>query len=171
MTNDRTQPIADKPSVFISGSISIRHLPTAVLTRLLEIIDRRLPVLIGDARGVDSAVQRLLMDQRAPNVTVSTADGFPRNNIGDWAVRNIPGEGRAGTAGFHATKDRAMAAEAGAGLVIWDGRSRGSLANVHRLCERQCFVAVWLGPEGRFENLNSTARRGAFVNRYPCRAR
>lgn len=171
MTTDRTQPVADKPSVFISGSISIRHLPAAVLTRLLEIIDRRLPVLIGDARGVDTVVQRLLMDQCAPDVTVFTADSFPRNNIGDWAVRNIPGEGRAGTAGFHATKDRAMAAEAGAGLVIWDGRSRGSLANVHRLCERECFVAVWLEPEGRFENLNSTARRAAFMDRYPCRAR
>ncbi|MET3438057.1 hypothetical protein [Sphingomonas sp. 1185] len=160
----------DKPSVFISGSIAIRHLPTSVVERLLEVIDRRLPVLIGDARGVDTTVQRLLMNQQARDVTVFTAGGFPRNNLGEWPVRAIPGEGRAGTAGFHATKDRAMAAEAGAGLVIWDGRSRGSLANIHRLCKRACFVAVWLDAEARFENLNSEAKRAAFVAHYPCRA-
>ncbi|MEN2749876.1 hypothetical protein [Sphingomonas sp. T9W2] len=140
------------------------------MTRLLEVIDRRLPILIGDTRGVDTTVQRLFMDQHAPDVTVFTADGFPRNNVGDWKVRNIPGEGRAGTAGFHATKDRAMATKAGCGFVIWDGRSRGSVANIHRLCARECFVAVWLDLERRFDSLNTRAKRAAFVDRYPCYA-
>lgn len=160
----------DKPSVFISGSIAIRHLPGAVTGRIEAIFDRDLPVLIGDARGADTAVQRLLTERGAANVTVFTADGFPRNNVGDWPVRNVPGEGRSGTAAYHAAKDRAMAAEADTGLVIWDGKSRGSLANIHRLCARGCFVAVWMDGERRFENLNSDEAREAFVARHPCRS-
>lgn len=170
MTTDHTQPRTDKPSVFISGSIAIRHLSGEVTSRVMTIFDRGLPVLIGDARGADSAVQRLLRDRCAENVTVFTADGVPRNNIGDWQVRSVPGEGRSGTAAFHAAKDRAMAAEADTDLVIWDGKSRGSLANIHRLCARGCFVAVWLEREGRFENLASDEARAAFVARYACRS-
>lgn len=63
-----------------------------------------------------------------------------------------------------------MAAEADTGLVIWDGKSRGSLANINRLCSRGCFVAVWLEHERRFENLGSDDARAAFVARYPCRS-
>ncbi len=169
MTVEPTVRPTDTPSVFISGSIAIRHLPGGVTGRIERIFDRGFSILIGDARGADSAVQRLLFERGAKDVTVFTADNFPRNNVGDWQVRNVPGEGRAGTAAFHATKDRAMAAEAGSGLVIWDGKSRGSLANIHRLCTRGGFVAVWLEREGRFENLNSDDARAAFVAHYPCR--
>ena len=170
MTANPTTDTNDKPSVFISGSIAIRHLPGMVTERIEAILDRGLPILIGDARGADTAVQRLLRERGATNVTVFTADGFPRNNVGDWPARNVPGDGRKGTAAFHAAKDRAMAAEASTGLVIWDGKSRGSLANVHRLCARGCFVAVWMEHEGRFENLASDDARAAFVVRYPGRA-
>lgn len=93
MTTDRTQPRSGKPSVFISGSIAIRHLPGQVISRVMTIYDRGLPIVIGDARGADSAVQRLLFERGATDVTVFTADGFPRNNVGDWQVRNVPGEG------------------------------------------------------------------------------
>ncbi len=168
MTINRARPCTGKPSVFISGSIAIRHLSGEVISRVMTIYDRGLPVLIGDARGADTAVQRLLCDRCASNVTIFTADGLPRNNVGDWQVRSVPGEGRSGTAAFHAAKDRAMAAKADTGLVIWDGKSRGSLANIHRLCARGCFVAVWLEREGRFDNLGSNEARGAFVARYPC---
>jgi len=167
MTINPTTTANDKPSVFISGSIAIRHLSGAVTGRIEAIFDRGLPVLIGDARGADTAVQRLLFERGAANVTVFTADGFPRNNVGEWQVRTVPGEGRSGTAAYHAGKDRAMAAQADTGLVVWDGRSRGSLANIHRLCARGCFVAVWLEREGRFENLNSDEARAGFVARYP----
>lgn len=170
MTTNAPAVTNDKPSVFISGSIAIRHLSGAVTGRIEAIFDRNLPVLIGDARGADTAVQRLLFERGATNVTVFAADGLPRNNVGDWQVRNVPGEGRSGTAAYHAGKDRAMAAEADTGLVVWDGRSRGSLANIHRLCVRGCFVAVWLESEGRFENLNSDDARAAFVARYPSRS-
>ncbi|MDJ0276272.1 hypothetical protein QLH51_05600 [Sphingomonas sp. 2R-10] len=170
MTTNATNTANAKPSVFISGSIAIRQLSGPVTERIEAIFDRGLPVLIGDARGADTAVQRLLHERGAKNLTVFAADGFPRNNVGDWQVRNVPGEGRSGTAAFHAGKDRAMAAEADTGLVVWDGKSRGSLANIHRLCGRGCFVAVWLEDEARFENLNSDEARTAFVARYPSRS-
>jgi hypothetical protein len=37
---------------------------------------------------------------------------------------------------YYATKDRAMAAEATVGLMLWDGQSRGTLMNVLRLAAR-----------------------------------
>ncbi len=58
--NAISDPAQHRPSVFISGSISIRALPIPVTDRLDVILDRKLPVLIGDALGVDAAAQHHL---------------------------------------------------------------------------------------------------------------
>ncbi|WP_454883050.1 hypothetical protein [Sphingomonas oryzagri] len=155
--------------VFVSGSLSIGRLPFPVTSRLCTILDRRIPVLIGDARGADAAVQRFLADQASTDVTVYSADPMPRTNLGNWPIRVIPSEARKGTAAYHAGKDRAMAADAGSGFVIWDGRSRGSLANIHRLCARYCFIVVWLAQEESFLTLRSDAVREEFLKAHPCR--
>ncbi len=48
--------------VFVAGSISIKRLTKAVTDRLDSIIAKRYDVLVGDAGGVDKAVQRHLHD-------------------------------------------------------------------------------------------------------------
>ncbi|SER15633.1 hypothetical protein SAMN05518866_105228 [Sphingobium sp. YR768] len=156
-------------AVFISGSLSIGTLPDPVIERIGLIIDRQLPILIGDARGVDRAVQRYLSNRKTNAVAVFCSGDGPRNNVGEWPVRNIPSSGARGTAAFHTPKDAAMARDASCGFVIWDGRSRGSLANIHRLASRRCFILIWFGPEERFITLRSDSDRDRFLKTYPCR--
>lgn len=160
---------ASVPTVFISGSRSIKHLPLAVAQRLAVITSRRLPILIGDAGGADFAVQQFLADQDTRDVTVFCAGATPRNNLGHWPIAQVPVDAPRGTAASHAGKDREMARRAGAGFVIWDGRSRGSLANIQRLCARGCFVVIYMVENGEFITLRSDRDREDFLIRHPLR--
>ena len=95
--------------VFIGGSISIRSLSTAVQRRLSNIIERCLPVIIGDAPGADSAVQHYFAERKYANVTVFHMGIKCRNNYGGWPrqqIRPMPG------LTWFESKDRAMAERA-----------------------------------------------------------
>lgn len=167
--SDHILPSSTNPAVFISGSLSITVLPEPVIERIDGIVERALPVLIGDARGADRAVQRFLSDRNIDAVSVYCSGDGPRNNLGKWPTRNIPSSGAKGTAAYHTPKDKAMAQDASCGFVIWDGRSRGSLANIHRLAARGCFILIRFGTEGRFITLRSNSDRDGFIKAYPCR--
>jgi adenine-specific DNA-methyltransferase len=122
--------------VFIGGSRHITRLEAEVRRRLDRIVEKGLPVVIGDANGADKAVQRYLSEQKFEKVEVYCADESPRNNVGGWPVRVIrPGHVRKDF-DYYATKDRAMATAATVGLMLWDGQSRGTLMNVLRLADR-----------------------------------
>ena len=151
------------PPIFISGSLSIRQLPASVMKRLGAVIDKELPVVIGDAPGADAAVQRFLADCGVRHVTIFCGGSVPRHNIGIWPVRQIRADAPAGPRAFHSAKDREMCRLAGVGFVIWDGTSQGSRANIRRLCERGRYVVVYLRPEDRFVTLASDAERMAFL--------
>ena len=151
------------PPVFISGSLSIRQLPPVVKERLCVIVDHELPVVIGDAPGADAAVQRFLADCGVHHVTVFCGGPNPRHNIGKWPVRQVRTDAPFGTRAFHSAKDREMSRLAGTGCVIWDGASQGSRANIQHLCERGCYVDVFLRAENRFVVLSSDAKRMAFL--------
>lgn len=151
------------PPVFISGSLSIRHLPACVTQRLLVIVDQELPVVIGDAHGVDAAVQRFLSDCGVRDVTVFCSGRSPRNNVGGWPVVSVRADASPGTRAFHSGKDREMSRLAGAGFVIWDGDSQGSLANIRRLCHRGRYIIIYFRPEGRFVTLSNDAARSDFL--------
>lgn len=159
-TTDRSQRT---PPIFISGSLSIRRLPDCVKERLCVIVDHALPVVIGDAHGVDAAVQRFLADCGVRHVTVFCSGSGPRHNIGEWPIRHIEADGPYGTRAWHTAKDREMSRLAGAGFVIWDGTSRGSRANIDRLCERGRYTVVFYRPENRFFTLSTDAERMAFL--------
>jgi adenine-specific DNA-methyltransferase len=75
--------------VFIGGSRRITGLEAEVRRRLDRIVEKGLPVVIGDANGADKAVQRYLNDQQFEKVEVFSADESPRNNAGGWSVRVI----------------------------------------------------------------------------------
>jgi len=152
------------PSVFISGSISIRGpLPDPVIERLDAIIDRKMPVLIGDADGVDAAVQAHLDKRAAPNVTVFCSGAKPRLHIGGWPVRTVRAEASSRGREWHMAKDREMARLADTGFVIWDGKSPGSYANIERMSRRGCYVLVYLHRDQRFIPLRSEMGRYAFL--------
>jgi len=136
--------------VFIGGSRQMTQLEAEVCDRLDRIVARGLPVLIGDAGGADEAVQRYFRGRGFGRVTVFSADDRPRHNVGAWPVRVIqPGRARKDLKS-HASKDRAMAAEATVGLMLWDGRSRGTLMNVLRLAAQDKPVVVYVQPRRSF---------------------
>lgn len=136
--------------VFIGGSRQVTALEAEVCDRLDRIVAKDLPVLVGDAGGADDAVQRYFRGRGFGNVTVFSADARPRHNVGEWPVRVIPPGRARKDLERHASKDRAMAAEATVGLMLWDGRSRGTLMNVLRLVAHHKPVVVYVQPDRRF---------------------
>ena len=99
-------------------------------------------------------------------MTVFCTGSTPRNNIGGWPVTRVKSDARPGTREWHSAKDREMSLLAGAGLVIWDGTSKGSGFNIRRLSDRGCPVIIYLHPAGRFVQLSTDAERNAFFSRY-----
>ena len=75
--------------VFIGGSRDVTRLDAEVQGRLARIVEKGLPVLVGDANGADKAVQRYLHERHFGKVEVFAADTSPRNNLGGWPVRVV----------------------------------------------------------------------------------
>ena len=144
--------------VFIGGSRHFTRLPSDVRARLDRIVDRRLPVVVGDANGADKAVQGFLAGRHHALVEVFCS-GEPRNNVGGWPVRIVQTARATRDFAFYATKDRAMASEATVGMMLWDGASRGTLLNVLRLVAQAKPVVVYSQAERAFIDVRS---RGDF---------
>ncbi len=120
-------------TVFVGGSRRITDLPMEAKIRLDNVVNRGLSILVGDANGVDKAVQRHLAKAKYDKVTVYCTGDKSRNNIGGWETRNVRTEEREKNFQFHAAKDREMARQAMYGLMIWDGKSCGTVLNILRL--------------------------------------
>ena len=136
-------------TVFIGGSRNVRVLDEDVRRRLDRVTQQRLAVVIGDANGADKAVQDYLHQRGYAAVSVFCMDGRCRNNVGQWPLRVVVSRRRRKDFQYYATKDRLMAQEADAGLMIWDGCSVGSLANVGRLARQDKTVLVHLMANGQ----------------------
>ena len=128
--------------IFVGGSISIRSLSSAVQQRLSNIIERRLPVIVGDAPGADSAVQRFFAERKYENVRVYHM-GRCRANLGGWYQRKI--EPTNGTP-YQVCKDRALAKDADFGFMLWDGKSRGTRNNILTLANLNKTTLLFLAP-------------------------
>ena len=140
-------------AVFLGGSRRISRLNDAIGARLDQIIERELQVFVGDANGADKAIQQYLAKKTYARVVVFAITSRLRNNIGKWEVRFVVPP--AGARGFDAysAKDLRMAAEASCGLMLWDARSRGTLANIRNLLTQEKPVAVYHAQKKRFVNL------------------
>jgi probable addiction module antidote protein len=120
-------------TIFIGGSRHISRLPSEIMDRLKNVIVNQHCVLVGDANGADKAVQKFFADATYENVTVFCTGETFRNNLGHWPTHCVePPKGAKGFQ-FYAAKDREMATKADFGLMIWDGKSPGTLLNVLRL--------------------------------------
>lgn len=100
---------------------------------MLSIYQKGYDVLVGDCYGVDSSVQRFYANLGYDNVFVYASNGYARNNIGCWKVKNVSVPSEVKGFDFYKQKDIAMANEADYGLMIWDGQSRGTLNNIINL--------------------------------------
>ncbi|MTJ14748.1 hypothetical protein FJR11_19635 [Anabaena sp. UHCC 0187] len=122
--------------VIISGSRCIHELPTPTIISLNKIIELEFKVIIGDAPGVDNLIQQYLKSQGYQNVTVYYAmfngNGKPRNTSGFNVV---------GVLGNYVDRDKQMCSIADYGLAIWDGKSRGTAANIQRVQRTKVILA------------------------------
>ncbi|MFZ1425313.1 MAG: hypothetical protein WAS21_00930 [Geminicoccaceae bacterium] len=134
-------------TVFIGGSRSVSRLPTEVETRLDNIIHHGHHVVVGDAHGVDKAVQQHFHAASYDKVTVFCSGDRTRHNVGGWPTRQITVPGQCQGFSFYAAKDRAMACEADLGLMIWDGKSPGTVLNVLRLVRADKIAVLFHVPD------------------------
>lgn len=131
-------------TVFIAGSIKIKRLDPRFVDRIRNIVYDKLDVVVGDAMGADTSIQTELSKLVAENVTVYCSGNEPRNNIGGWRVKPIHSSAEPGTRAFFTAKDKAMAADADYGLMLWDAASAGTLSNVLELIRggKKCVIFV-----------------------------
>lgn len=143
--------------VFIGGSRRISRLDAEVQRRIDRMVEKRLPVIVGDANGADKAVQDYLRVKGYDLVEVFYSGDSCRNNRGGWPTRTVPvpTSGRRKDFSFYATKDRAMAEEATVGLMLWDSESVGTIMNVLRLIKRHKKVVVYVAPKHEFVEVKS----------------
>jgi hypothetical protein len=144
--------------VFIAGSRRLSRLNNDVTSRIDSMMAKNLTIIIGDANGVDRAVQEYLSNRTYAKVNVFCMDGRCRNNVGDWPIRTIAGgDGARRDFSYYSTKDRAMVQEADYGLMLWDGKSRGTLRNIVDLVRARKSVVVYIAPAKSFCTLRQSA--------------
>ncbi|MFZ2447530.1 MAG: hypothetical protein WAW37_14335 [Syntrophobacteraceae bacterium] len=151
--------------VFLGGSRRISRLNVQLRMRLDRIIEKGLPVIVGDANGADKAFQQYLCDKSYRNVEVFCSGNICRNNLGNWKQREVPVASRNRTYAFYARKDRAMACEAAVGFMLWDGKSTGTLLNVLRLLGQQKKTVLYNAAEQRFHELKEFAQWEEFISK------
>lgn len=142
-------------TVFIAGSRKISRLPAEIESRLDSIIEKGFAVVVGDADGADTAAQVYLAAKRYPKVTVYCVARSCRNNVGKWPTREIAAAPGAKGFEFYAAKDRAMAEVASHGLMLWDGKSKGTLTNIVNLTRDQKPVVVFVSPTRAIHTLRN----------------
>ena len=141
-------------TVFVAGSMSIKHLHQLVLERLDNIVRSSLKIVVGDADGADTSVQSYLAAAGYSEATVYCT-GEPRNNIGNWPVHVVATQHAKGTRAFFTVKDVAMAEAADFGLMIWDVKSTGTLSNVLELLARRKKTVVFANKAKKFITIAS----------------
>ncbi len=142
--------------VFIAGSRHVSRLTTDVKRRIDTMIDKGFTILVGDANGVDKAVQRYLANKRYSHVVVYCMAENCRNNVANWPTREVAAPPGARGFAYYATKDQVMVDEAAYGLMLWDGKSKGTFNSVINMFRQDKPVVVYLTPTEAFQNVKST---------------
>jgi hypothetical protein len=136
--------------VFIGGSREVSKLNKELKSRIDNIIQNELLVLIGDANGADKAVQKYLNEKDYSNVIVFCMKGQCRNNIGSWKTKCVDITKDKKGFDYYSTKDLEMAKETDYGFLIWDAKSKGTLNNAINLLKLNKKSLVYFYPDKNF---------------------
>ncbi|AKF38774.1 TPA: hypothetical protein PXN30_003594 [Yersinia enterocolitica] len=142
-------------TIFIAGSITIKKLDPLIIERIKKIVDKKFKVVVGDANGVDSSVQRELLQMGCNTTTVFSSSPKPRNNLGSWPVNFVKTDHPRGSRAFFTAKDIKMAEYADCGLMVWDAKSTGTLSNVIELLTRNKSSVVFINKAKEFVIIKS----------------
>ncbi len=149
--------------VFIGGSRKLSRLNLAVIERLDNIIAKNYTVLIGDANGMDKAVQKYLADRGYGEVLVYCMNASCRNNIGAWPTVNVTSTSKRRDFQYYSTKDKEMARDAAYGFMLWDGKSRGTLRNVRDMVDSCKSVLLYWSVHQSFHTFGNASELSAFL--------
>lgn len=153
--------------IFLGGSRSLDGLDSAVRTRLRNLITHEHTVLVGDANGVDRAIQSFLAEEAYKNVIVYCMEGACRNNVGNWPVESVSSAGGRRDFAYFAMKDARMGLAADYGFMVWDGASKGTLNNVLSLLEQGKAVLVYRSSSRDFLQIKSVHELEPLVRTCP----
>ncbi len=153
--------------IVLAGSLRLHALPEEAITLLKNWVEGECEFLVGDASGIDSQFQRVLNSINYQNVKVYFSGASLRNNIGRWPAVNIRSADKARGHALHGAKDRFMTEAASEGLMIWDGESAGTIANLIELLESGKSCYLFVSPESELLRLDSPAQLEPLTERYP----
>ena len=128
-------------------------------------IDQRTNFIVGDANGADKVMQGYLADENYRNVIVFCSGSVCRNNVGDWGVQGVSVDPKLKGRAFYTQKDKEMASIADSGFVIWDGKSIGSINNVHELLKNGKNIVVYLSPKQQFIDVTNSGELEALIQK------
>ena len=151
---------------FISGSRSIDQLDPMVKTKIESILDQNHKIIIGDANGVDSLVQKFLFEKKIEKVTIYHSGKNPRNNIGNWNTHEVDTCHPPGSRAFFTAKDNKMVEAASYGLMIWDTKSLGTLNNVINLLACNIHSIVFINSRKEYKEIINACDLEELVNYY-----
>lgn len=138
--------------VFISGSISTKKLNSEIIESLENIISKEYKVLIGDAPGIDTLIQDFFSKSNYTNVEIYSIFSSPRYRANKNFLSkyiNVSSEIK-NERERQTYKDEAMSNDSDFSFVIWDGKSKGSYANILRGINSNKFAKVYYIFEERF---------------------
>lgn len=141
--------------IFIAGPRAVSKLNTKVTDKLKSIADNNYTVLVGDANGIDKTVQKFYNDRGYEKVIVYVSGERVRNNIGNWETKNIEVNDNVKGFDFYTVKDKEMAKQSDYGLMIWNGKSRGTFNNIINLISFKKTVLLYFIPNKQFYKLKS----------------
>lgn len=157
----------EQTRVFIAGSRRLPRLSKDAKHRICNIIHQGFTVMVGDANGADRAVQQYLSEMGYKRVIIFCTESICRNNLGNWPTRAIRAENPARrNFEFYRAKDRAMVEEADYGLMLWYGRSRGTLMNAVGLIRRGRPLVLYVAPAKSFLTLRQAPDLLDVVSRF-----
>jgi hypothetical protein len=140
--------------VFIGGSRRISKIAPELLPRLRNIVNAGGIILIGDANGSDKLIQECLMQWQYDKVIVFAAGDKYRNNLGNWQTKYVDCDTNKKDFYFYACKDLAMSLEADYGLMLWDGKSKGTINNALNLIRNHKKVLLYLAKSREFKSIS-----------------
>ena len=91
--------------IFIAGPRTIKELDKNIFVKLENICVKNYDILVGDADGIDSSIQKFLQSKSYKNVTVFASEGIARNNYGNWKIEKVDVANNVTGFEFYAQKD------------------------------------------------------------------
>lgn len=141
-------------NVFISGTSKLqdksstyyrKKLPKPIQNEIDGYIRDKKKIIVGDAPGLDTAVQNYLADKGYRKVVVYGTDKT-RQNSGKWREKIVKGDGyEPNSSEWHALKDKAMQDDAYEGLavILEKGGASATRKNVEELVRQNKKVKIY----------------------------